>query len=296
MEEPPQFQNKTKVSTWQIVAFLIIIVAIAAGIYFRNPEDSQIMPGDEQMNESRNQNLPGENETEQIEKEQSTNQTTTPSIPSALPSQTGSFGLTITAPSQGQQFFRGAKQIITWDGIFADRVEIYLKRSGSSFSRFIAEGTYGTVGKYEWAVPTNLTPANNYYLMIIPQIESYRVPATSATFTITDAPNISAVNSNVEALPFSLSAEANCFAAVTVQVLNEYNLPLSDKKVSLDSEREQDFIVAINNTTTQNGIASFKVGSLQQGTSIFTAIVNGVKINDTAAVAFHRPPPFCETR
>lgn len=215
---------------------------------------------------------------------------------SASPGAEGSFGLNITSPWQGETLVRGAKHTITWEGIFTDRVRITLRRQGSSLNMLVVENRFASTQNHEWAVPTSLAVANDYYFMIVPQIQSYTRAATSPLFRVTDEQVVSATKSVVEASPTSVSAEPNCFANVSVRALNQYELPVVGKKVSLTTERPGTAVLATNDTTNSNGAALFRTGSQTQGTAIFVATIDGVRVNDTAVVSFLNPPPFCNTR
>lgn len=214
----------------------------------------------------------------------------------ASPGVEGSFGLKVTAPTQGESVIRGAKYTLTWQGIFTDRVKISLRRQNSSFNLSIVDNQYASTQRYEWTVPITLSPGSDYYFVIVPQIQSYTRAATSPTFNIADDMVVSQVKSVVEANPTSVAAEANCFATVTVKAYNQYGLPLTGKKVVLKTERPNTLIIASNDTSNASGIAVFKVGSQTQGTAIFIADIDGVRVNDTAVVSFLNPPPFCNTR
>lgn len=279
-------------SSWLIVgslAVLIIVIAYAIGTDKRPSDEFDALTGNKD-------GAPPQGSQNQPQTQQSQQGAQTQTPVAATPGAEGSFGLKVITPWQGESLVRGAKYTVTWQGLFTDRVKISLRRQGSAFNLLVVENQFASTQKYEWTVPTTLALANDYYFVVVPQIQSYTRAATSPIFRISDEGVVSAVKSVVEASPTSVAAEPNCFATVSVRILNQYELPVPGKKVVLSTERPNTNILASNDTTNTNGAASFRVGSQMQGTAIFIATVEGVRVNDTAVVSFLNPPPFCNTR
>ena len=210
--------------------------------------------------------------------------------------QEGSFGLLITSPSVEEQLNRGEKHIIRWEGIFIDRVKISLRSPSTGTNIPVISNLFASVQKYEWTVPTTLIKANDYYFVIVPQIQSYSKAAASADFGITDLAVVSPITSKIEAASFTVSAEPNCFTTITVKALNKFGLPVAGKKVSLTASRPTVQTITVFDTTSSDGSAIFRVGSQIQGTVILNASIEGVIVNDTGSISFITPPPFCNTR
>ncbi len=74
--------------------------------------------------------------------------------------------LTLTCPNGGESFPGDTTQLITWDAAPDTGPEIKLKLyKGGSFVQFLG-GTKPNTGSWAWTVPSNLTPGNDYQLMI----------------------------------------------------------------------------------------------------------------------------------
>jgi hypothetical protein len=111
--------------------------------------------------------------------------------------------------------------------------------------------------------------------------------------TTTDpASTVSASQSTVSASPTSVVANNIDYSTITVTVRNASGSPLSGKTVTLSSSRgSTDIISFINIVTNASGQAIFRAESGTAGTSIFTAVVDGVTISSTAAVTFTSSTP-----
>ena len=137
---------------------------------------------------------------------------------------TGSFStipprILITAPNGGEAWRRGVKYFIQWDANLAENVNIELYKGGV-FSRTIVTNT--STGAYEWEAALNLVPASDYSIRMSSATNAAVFDASDATFSIVDAPAITA--SSVTRLPdgsvqFSLTAPG----AATATVLGSTN-------------------------------------------------------------------------
>ncbi|RJQ13602.1 hypothetical protein C4553_02900 [Candidatus Parcubacteria bacterium] len=280
-----QFSKQTIFIT---AAFLIVILIIWYGVSTNKQPSPEFVSQEEASDQGIKEEESPQNQGSQQPSQQTVN--------SPRPAQEGSFGLKIDSPKNSDSWYRGAKHTLQWSGLFTDRVRISLRRTSTSFNLLVLDNIYASVQKYEWTVPATLTPASDYYFVIVPLIQSYSKAATSATFKIADSLVVSASKSIVEPNPQSISAEPNCFSTITVKALNDYGLPVPGKKVSLSTERQGTIIVSVRDTTSADGTALFKVGSQIQGTAVLSAFIDGIKMNDTGSVSFLNPPPFCTTR
>ena len=93
--------------------------------------------------------------------------------------------------------------------------------------------------------------------------------------------------SKVNASPLSVPADGSSETIVTIFAMDRWNNPLPNRYVSLSSSRGVSDNIKIGNAyTTNNGSATFLVSSRTAGTSTFSAVVEGNKINQTATVTF----------
>ncbi len=94
--------------------------------------------------------------------------------------------LWVTSPQAGELWYKGTLHVIQWrsSGDVGANVQITLYRD-SSFVMLITAETSNS-GAYAWVLPTTLTPANDYRIVIT----SEQTAAESECFTIFEAPRI----------------------------------------------------------------------------------------------------------
>ncbi|MBU1178548.1 S8 family serine peptidase [Patescibacteria group bacterium] len=82
------------------------------------------------------------------------------------------------------------------------------------------------------------------------------------------------------------------YGTITVTLKNIYNIPVSGKEVSLNSNRNADTIIPLQTHTNSEGKFLANITSTQAGTSIISArdVTDGININQTRAVVFSTAP------
>lgn len=92
-------------------------------------------------------------------------------------------------------------------------------------------------------------------------------------------------NSRVRVIYPVLASDGRASSEVIVEVRDFYNNPVPDVQATLVSNRQVDTIVQPPRTN-QQGLARGRVSSTQPGTSIFSVVIQGQTIRDTARVTF----------
>jgi len=97
----------------------------------------------------------------------------------------------------------------------------------------------------------------------------------------------SASLSTVSATPASVTADGSSVSVIIVTVKNSSGSALSGKTVTVSSSRgATDVIAVVNGTTDASGKAYFQAHSITPGSATFTAVADGVTVDQTASVVF----------
>ncbi|MBI5071357.1 Ig-like domain-containing protein [Candidatus Falkowbacteria bacterium] len=98
---------------------------------------------------------------------------------------------------------------------------------------------------------------------------------------------VSASLSTVSASPTSVTADGSSVSVIIATIKNSSGSALSGKTVTVSSSRgATDTIAIVNGTTDASGKAYFQAHSNTPGSATFTAVADGVTVDQTASVVF----------
>lgn len=120
------------------------------------------------------------------------------------------------------------------------------------------------------------------YVQVLALATSYILLPTA----LVHAASIDTVNSRVSSQKTSLKADGIENSRITVTVKDTNLIALPGKKIALTSSRGASEVRVESDTTDVLGKAYFLVSSLKNGTSVYTATVDGVTIQQTVTVAY----------
>jgi hypothetical protein len=187
---------------------------------------------------------------------------------------TSSYKITGTSRDQGGSTLASLQILISSSSSAGSWVDV--TNTGANFSTWEYDWTNITDGTY-----TIKTQGSDWLGNVETAGEGTTVTVDLSAMT---APSASL--STVSVLPNTLAANGVAKSTITVTVKNSVGDPLSGKTVSLSSSRSTDSVVAVQELTDANGLATFEIKSTSAGVSTLTATVGTVTLDQKPTLTF----------